>query len=124
MSTSGERWAYFEGSAYLLDFRCFLRGRGDDAVTGDVVLVATLTVVLRDRLVAGCDVGRVVSSSLVEPFAYRYFAKWLLKALDGGDDGSSGGSDRSLEGSSASTRTSGCPADRVRGIAEIAGNWS
>jgi len=70
MSTSGERWAYFEGSAYLLAVRCFFAGRGDEVVVAVAAWGVTLDVV-RERLAdrAG-DVVTGESFSLVEPLAY------------------------------------------------------
>lgn len=41
MSTSGDRWAYFDGSAYLLGVRFFF-GRGEDAGVSSVLASFTL----------------------------------------------------------------------------------
>lgn len=98
MSTSGDRCAYFEGSAYLLDLRCFFVGRGDDAATnlGGPVLI---TVPVRTRFVdvrgdALADTGE--SFSLVELPAYEYFANRPLNEAEGGEDRVLGGSESSL----------------------------
>lgn len=65
MSTRGERWAYLEGSAYLLDFRCFFAGRGNAGEVVGAVLVLG-EVMLRGRFVdGGRDAGDEVSSSFL-----------------------------------------------------------
>lgn len=122
MSTSGERWAYLEGSAYLLDLRCFFARRGadndEDDVADDVVLVATVSVG-RDRF-APCrgNVDGSVSLFLIELSSYWYFDKCPLNEVVGGDD-NSGGSERSLEDSVGWTIT----ADLVRAIPGTTKFW-
>ena len=71
MSTRGERCAYFEGSAYLLDVRCFLLGRGEGADA--VFVVATVTVVRERFVVVRGETGDGISFSLAEPLVYWYF---------------------------------------------------
>lgn len=50
ISVSGERWAYFEGVAYLLGVRAFFLGRGDDVG----LLFAALIELVRTRFVVRC----------------------------------------------------------------------
>ena len=70
MSTKGDKCAYFEGSAYLLDLRCFLVGRGDADVVAAVALVA-IVVVVRERFADGRgDTDDDASFSLIAPLAY------------------------------------------------------
>lgn len=74
MSTRGERCAYFEGSAYLLDLRCFFAGRGNDEVVVDVTLVAS-AVVVRERFAVGRgDTDNGASVPWLDPLRYWYFA--------------------------------------------------
>jgi len=66
MSTRGERWAYLEGAAYLLDLRCFLAGRGD---AGESVVVSFVAVEVeaRDRFAGrGGDTRGGFSSLSIE----------------------------------------------------------
>jgi hypothetical protein len=70
ISTKGDKCAYFEGSAYLLDLRCFLAGRGDADVVAAATLVA-IVVVVRERFADGRgDTDDDASFSLVAPLVY------------------------------------------------------
>lgn len=99
MSTRGERCAYFEGAAYLLDFRCFLDTRGDvDVATGEPGEVS-ISVVVHERFADGrhdAFLGSVESFSLVGFATYEYFANRPLKDAGGDELRMSGGSERSL----------------------------
>lgn len=118
MSTSGDRCAYFDGSAYLLDLRCFFVGRGDD-VGADSEGSVLITVAARERFV---DVrGDVVvdageSFSLVELLAYAYFANCSLNDADSGEDRVSGGSESSLSLDGIVSMTVSVCFERVWGI--------
>lgn len=80
ISTKGDRWAYFEGSAYLLDVRFFL-GRGDDVVVSRLLVVRAR---LEER--EGSDVE---ASSSVVPDAplYLNFDRVPLKEAMGFEGG-------------------------------------
>jgi hypothetical protein len=57
MSVRGERWAYFEGVAYLLDARAFFLGRGDEAGGIDTALIE----LVRTRFDVRCTGTEVVA---------------------------------------------------------------
>jgi hypothetical protein len=83
MSVRGERCAYLEGSAYLLDFRFFL-GWGEDV--GDVVVVDMGVVRVRLELrveVATLEAAEgILATGGVD--VYWYFVNWPLKdGVDG-----------------------------------------
>jgi hypothetical protein len=115
MSTSGERCAYFEGLAYLLDLRCFFVGRDDDVVGADTEGSVLITVAVRGRFVdVRGDAGE--SFSLVELPAYEYFANCLLNDAGGGEDRVSGGSESSLSLDGIVSTTGSICFERVWGI--------
>lgn len=98
ISTSGDRCEYFEGSAYLLDLRCFFDGRGDNAVGVNseglvLIMVASCERFLDTRGDALVNAGELFP--LVAPSAYEYFANRPLNEAGGEEDRVSGGSERS-----------------------------
>lgn len=93
MSTSGERCAYFEGSAYLLGLRFFV-GRGDGAELSAVATIATVRERFAGRFEGTGDGDPFLVTDLVSE--YWNLDSWPLKDADGGVVSVSSGSERSL----------------------------
>lgn len=118
MSTSGERCAYFEGLAYLLDFRCFFAGRGDDVTGAGSEGSVLIKVAVRERFVDVADAVVVAGEtfSLVKRSAYEYFANRPLNDAGGGEERVSGGSESSLSLDGIVSTTVSIRFERVCGI--------